>query len=311
MAGWRYRAFGLGLSSEFPLPGMPAASDLGSPVVSIRSTTRAEIEQGWSGTVHEVVGTLPDGNRCSAELGHDGERRLTYGERAVYVLSSDTGTILCAPTDFEEPSWQRFLLDSVLLKASEAHGFEALHASGVEGPGGVLAFATRSGGGKSSIAAELVRRGHRFFADDALVMARLDGRVHAHPAAPLMNLPAGSPASEIGVVLGMFDGEAWVAVTDAASEPRRVAGIYLLTRQPGLRLGLDHLPASAVHLLPHALTGGRSDARMTSRFELLADLAAQTPTYRLRAPLDAGVAQLADLVEEMLLAGALPTCASG
>ncbi len=306
MSEWRYSAFGLGLRSEFSLLGMPAVDHLTSPIVSIRLSTCEELEQTWPGTVDRIEGTLPDGCSFRGELGSNGSRRLTYGERATYLLSADAKTVLCAPADFEEPSWQRFLLDSVLLKASEAHGFEALHASAVEGPSGVLAFATRSGGGKSSLAAELARRGYRFFADDVLAMAHLDGHVHAYPAPPVMNLPlagaATSPPMQVGVALAAFDDEAWVAVRDHASEPRPVAGIYLLTRQEGLRLGVDLLPPNPMHLFPHVLTGGGPDERTKSRFELLGDLATQSPIYRLRAPLEAGVSRLADLVEERVAA---------
>lgn len=272
--------------------------------VSLRLSNAQEIRRLWTGTAEEVVGRLPDGCRCVAELAHSGMRRLTYGDRAVYLLSSDTKTILCAPEDVTEPSWERFLLDAVLLKASEAHGLDTLHASAVDGPNGVLAFATASGGGKSSLAAELVRRGHAFFADDALTMDRADGHIRAHPAPPLMNFPLPHPerfaATDIGVVQATFGREAWVAVHEAATEPRPVASIHLLDRRPGLQPGLDVLPASPVHLLPHALTASRSPASATRRFELLADLASDAAIYRLRADPEVGVAQLADLVENAI-----------
>jgi hypothetical protein len=300
---WRYRAFGLDLRSELPLRGMAAAEPRG-PIVSLRVSDPVEIARVWPGTVHQLIGTLPDGCRCVAELAPSGERRLTYGDRAVYLLSADTTTILCAPEDVAEPSWQRFLLDAVLLKVSETHGLHALHASAVEGPNGVLAFATSSGGGKSSLAAELVRRGHRFFTDDALTMDRANGHVRAHPAPPLMNVPLthpeGFPATDLGAVQATFGPEAWVAVRNASSEPRRVAMIHLLDRRPGLRTGVDLLPASPVHLLPHVLTGGGSPAGAARRFELLADLVADAAVYRLRADPEVAVAQLADLVEDAL-----------
>jgi hypothetical protein len=300
---WCYNAFGLGLRSELPLPGMVAADPRG-PTVALGLVDADEIARAWPGTVRELVGSLPDGCRCVGELARSGERRLTYGDRAVYLLSADATRIQCAPEDVEELSWQRFLLDAVLLKASEAHGLHALHASAVEGPNGVLAFATSSGGGKSSLAAELVRRGHPFFSDDALTMDRADGHVRAHPAPPLMNFPLahpeGFPATDLGAVQATFGQEAWVAVRKAASQPRRVASIHLLDRRPGLRPGLDLLPASPVHLLPHALTGGGSPRRAARRFELFGDLAADAAVYRLRADPELGVAQLADLVEDVL-----------
>jgi hypothetical protein len=300
---WRYNAFGLNLRSELRLRGMATVNSRDHNV-SLRLCDPDEIARAWTGTAHELVGTLPEGCRCVAELAHSGMRRLTYGDRAVYLLSADTKTILCAPEDVTEPSWQRFLLDAVLLKASEAHGLHALHASAVEGPNGVLAFATSSGGGKSSLVAELVRRGHPFFADDALTMDRANGHVRAHPAPPLMNFPLphpeGFPATDLGVVQATFGAEAWVAVRNAATEPRRVASIHLLDRRAGLRPGLDLLPASPVHLLPHALSGGGSPASATRRFELLADLAVDAAIYRLGADPEIGVAQLADLVEDTL-----------
>jgi hypothetical protein len=300
---WRYKAFGLSLRSEVCLRGMATVKACGD-TVSLRLGDPDEIILAWPGTAQEVVGTLPDGCSCIAELAHNGMRRLTYGDRAVYLLSADAKTILCAPVDIAEPSWQRFLLDAVLLKVSEAHGLNALHASAVDGPNGVLAFATSSGGGKSSLAAELVRRGHPFFTDDALTMDRADGHVRAHPAPPLMNFPLPHPegflATDLGAVQGIFGPEVWVAVDNAASEPRQVASIHLLDRRAGLRPGLDLLPASPVHLLPHALSGGGSPASATRRFELLADLAADAAIYRLRADPEIGVAQLADLVEDAL-----------
>jgi hypothetical protein len=112
--------------------------------------------------------------------------------------------------------------------------------------------------------------------------------------------PEGFPATDLGAVQATFGAEAWVAVRNAASAPRRVASIHLLDRHPGLHPGLDLLHASPVHLLPHALTGGGSPAGAAGRFELLADLAADATVYRLRADPQTGVAQLADLVEDAL-----------
>lgn len=279
-------------------------ADVDGSSVSIRLADADAIAHAWPGTVHELAGTLPDGCRCVGERAAGGERRLTYGDRAVYLLSADTTVIWCAPTDVEELSWQRFLLDAVLLNASEAHGMNALHASAVEGPDGVLAFATNAGGGKTSLAAELVRRGHRFFADDVLTIDGVGADVRGHPGPPLMNFPRAHPegfaASELGTVQAIFGPEAWVAVRRAADGPRRLAAIHLLDRRPGLQAGLDLLPPSPVHLLPHALTGGRSPERIASRFELLADVVAHTPVYRLRADPRTSVAHLAELVEGSL-----------
>lgn len=300
---WCYSAFGLSVRSDWELPGMRPLDGCG-PTVSVRLEEPDAVASAWPGTVEQLAGTLPDGLRCVGERAATGERRLTYGDRAVFLLSADTTVIRCAPADVEELSWQRFLLDAVLLKASAAHGMDALHASAVEGPDGVLAFATRAGGGKSSLAAELVRRGHCFFADDVLTIGRDPGHIRCHPAPPFMNFPLAHPegfsATELGTVHAIFGSEAWVAVRDAATGPRPLAAVHLLDRRPGLRAGVDLLPPSPVHLLPHALTGGGSPERIADRFEVLGDVVAQTPVYRLRADPQTSVSQLADLVEASL-----------
>ena len=264
----------------------------------------AQLDGAWTGAKHTSAGVLPDGCRCVAERAAGGELRITYGDRATYLLSADGRTLLCSPAQLDEQAWRRFLLDAVLLKASEAHGLEALHASAVEGPDGVLAFATQAGGGKSSLASELVRRGHPFFADDALTMRRDDAAIRAHPAPPLMNFPLEHPegfaAVELGTVLDVVGAEAWLAVRHAATGPCRVAAIHLLDRRPGLRLGLDLLAPSPMPLLDHVLADRGSPTRMARRFELLADLVEDTAIYRLRADPATPVRRLADLVEGSL-----------
>lgn len=271
------------------------------PSVAIRLVSAKAIADAWPGAQITSQGVLPDGCRCVTERAGGGELRITYGDRAVYLLSADARTILCSPTELEEPTWRRFLLDAVLLKASEANGMEALHASSVEGPDGVLAFATRAGGGKSSLAAELVRRGHPFFADDALALRHDDGAIRAYPAPPLMNFPLDHPegyaATELGDVQAVIGPEAWLTVRHASTAPCAVAAIHLLDRRPGLSLGLDLLPASPTALLDHVLTDRGSRSRMAARFELLADLVAGTPLYRLRADSTTPLSRLADLVE--------------
>lgn len=302
-ARWCSNAFGLGLRSELPLVGMTPSAPT-KPVVAIGLAGSEAMADAWPGARHTSEGVLPDGCRCIAERGAGGQLRITYGERAVYQLSADALTLLCSPAELEEPTWQRFLLDAVLLKASEANGLDALHASAVEAPAGVVAFATQAGGGKSSLASELVRRGYAFFADDALAIRRDDDMIRAYPAPPLMNFPLDHPErfapTELGTVQAIVGAEAWLAVRHAATAPGPVAAVYLLDRRPGLSAGLDLLAPSPAPLLPHVLGDTGSRARVACRFELLCDLVATTTIYRLHADPATPVGRLADLVEESL-----------
>src|SRR5262245_29004631 len=60
-------------------------------------------------------------------------------------------------------------------------GYQTLHASGVAGPSGALAFCGKRGSGKSTIGFALRARGWAQIADDALVISAGNGRILAHP----------------------------------------------------------------------------------------------------------------------------------
>jgi hypothetical protein len=291
-----HRAFGLDFACAFHLPGIPALQ-AASPTLQIRLAEPAAVQDAWSGPAPSpaVAELVQDGLPYRAERGAAGDHRFSYGDRATFHLSAGGNTLLCAPLDAEAPEWRRVLLDSVLATASLLSGYEALHAAAVLGPDGAVALMGRTGGGKTTLAAELLRRGHPLFCDDVLALSR-DGGILAHPAPPVMNLPAGAPAPP-GQALAAIGGETWVAVDRAASEPAPVAAVCLIDRRPGARPAVVPGPASPLDLLVHGLRSGNAPGRRQSRFELLSDLAAQTPAYVLEADTRTTAAEMADLLE--------------
>lgn len=68
---------------------------------------------------------------------------------------------------------------SVLPMALQALGGEALHASGVLGPSGLVALCGDSGTGKSTLACALNAYGYLFWADDAVAFEVTDLGVDA------------------------------------------------------------------------------------------------------------------------------------
>lgn len=294
-----HRAFGLDFACAFHLPGIPAVEDA-SPALSVALAEPAAVQAAWSGPAPQpaVAELEQDGLPYRAERGAAGDHRFTYGDRATFHLTADGRTLLCAPADPEAPEWRRVLLDSVLATASLLSGYEALHAAAVLGPDGAVALMGRTGGGKTTLAAELLRRGHPLFCDDVLALSRdgAGGKVVAHPAPPVMNLPAGAPVPP-GQALAAIGGESWVAVDRAASEPAPVAAVCLIDRRPGARPGVVPGPASPLDLLVHGLRSGSAPERRQSRFELLSDLAARTPAYVLEADVRTTAPEMADILE--------------
>jgi hypothetical protein len=300
---FHYRAFALPLGSSFPLPGLaPAAAH--PRALSLELASRSQIQRLWSDSDDEPVWiTAIDGRPYTMRLGRAGDYLMTYGDDALFLLSPDFRELRCAPSRPLESGWRRFLLDTVLWSASLLRGVELMHASAVQGGPGVTAFAAFSGGGKTSLARELMRRGASLFTDDILALPPASGELRAHPGPALMNLPRqnGGP-DRVGDVVGRFPEEDWVTVPRAAREPDRIAAVCLLRRRSGAALALRRLRPTVLDLLPFTLGFPHLRGRPRQRFVLFARLAADVPVYELSAPLDAPPRSLADLVEPIVFA---------
>ncbi|MEX2196007.1 MAG: hypothetical protein WD844_12040 [Thermoleophilaceae bacterium] len=295
-----HRWFGVDVSCDFELLGPPSPRTERGSGLEIRLAAASDVEAAWSGPAPEraVADLVQDGLPYRAERGAAGDHRFAYGDRATFHLSAGGRTLLCAPVDAGAPEWRRVLLDSVLATVSLVRGYEALHAAAVLGPGGAVALLGRTGAGKTTLAAELLQRGLPLVCDDVLALSREPGggRILAHPAPPVMNLPAGVLAPP-GRVLAAIRGETWLAVDGAASEPAPVAAVCLVDRRPGAQAAVVPGPASPLDLLVHGLRSGSAPERRQQRFELLSDLAARTPAYVLEADTRTSAAELADLLE--------------
>lgn len=98
----------------------------------------------------------------------------------------------------EALQWQLFGL--VLSTWSEWVGRPVLHAATIQVDGSAVGFLGESGAGKSSIAFEFLRNGHRVFGDDHLILDRTSGVICARPAIPWLKIgPA--LASRLGMDL--------------------------------------------------------------------------------------------------------------
>jgi hypothetical protein len=291
--------FGLKFACAFPLAGLPELGG-GQVHLEVGLATADEVERRWSGPAPGAspARTVLDGLPYSAERGADGDYRFAYGERALFHLSPDARTLRCAPADADDPAWRRVLLDSVLATVSLRHGFEALHAASVLSPRGAVAFVARSGGGKTTLAVELMRRRLPLVSDDVLALSRKDGQVVGHPAPPVMNLPSGAPAPR-GVALASIEDETWLAVDEAADAPAAIAAIFILDRRPGAAVRAVRRDGGVMDLVAHGLRSGDAPERLKARFELLSDLADQAPVFLLEAAPDTPAERLADLAGEV------------
>lgn len=168
----------------------------------------------------------------------------------------------------------RRVLQPMILQAL---GFQALHASAIVLPEGVMAFCGRSGHGKSTLAYALAARGFRQFADDAVLLEIVEDRAIAHP---LRFTPRLRPPSEHHL------GPTVAGHGERAPAPLHVLWILeLLTT--GDRPQVERI--SEVHafsaLVAHAHCFDPTDADGTKRMaEAYMAVAASVPVMRLRYP---------------------------
>jgi hypothetical protein len=300
----RYLANGIQLSSAFPLPGMLPAHAEGMPSLGLARVGRAELRAAWSGPEGPPAwrGRLGDGLGLTIEIGIEGAVLFTYGERALFLLDPLQRLLSCAPSA-EGLDWQRTLLTKVLPTVSVILGYEALHASAVDSPRGIIAILAPSGMGKTTLALELMRRGWPLVSDDILTLGATPDGVLAYPGTPHMNLAENHPdstAHRFGSTLGILGGERWLATPASSHRPRPVYMVCLLERRSALSLESHRLTPSPLVLAPYMLGLPDDQARQRRRFALYADLASSATMLRITSGPAEEPGDLADLIDSEL-----------
>src|SRR5581483_3173351 len=204
-----YIAHGLLLRSAFPLVGMTSlpgehSEGEGLRALSLERVPPERLTAAWSGSREGPSdrpswrGRLGDGRELTLQEGAEDDVLFTYAARsrtrpprACFHLDRARRRLTCATSEagtFDELDWQRVLLTKVLANVSLLLGYEALHASAVDCARGAVAILAPPGTGKTTLALELLRRGHGLICDDVLTLGRDARGVWAHPATPHMNL---------------------------------------------------------------------------------------------------------------------------
>ena len=313
-------AFGLGLLGDLAPPGAWAPQPATEPRLRLQLATPQAIAECWSGIAEIGWEGIIDGARFLVERGRAGDHRFVHGtepERlqdwdgrqgqlpdgigAVHHLSADAALLRCAPARRDESLWWRVVLDSVLFTTALLRGYEALHAGALASSDGVIAITATTGGGKSTLVAELLGHGLTLMADDVLVLesSRPDDPPLAHPAPPLMTVPAvrmqtlariGSP-----VPIASLGTECWVPVP-VHPGPLPLIALVVLDRRSGVTTRMRRADSPLPALLRSLLRFPRTPERERARFEMAAAISAQVPIWELDADPSVDPGELADLV---------------
>ncbi len=184
------------------------------------------------------------------------------------------------------------LLGPVLSYWLERLGIPALHASAVRLGHGAAGFVSHSGGGKSSLAAALVRSGAPLLSDDILPVEERGGTFLARPGFPQMRLePEG--ARLLGAVQGLRpvspdETKLHVPVDGFQASAIPLAALYVLERRPSGPIDIQPLARSeaVIELVRHSFSPYLVEAvgLQPRRLELFSRLVRQIPVLRLSYP---------------------------
>ena len=152
---YQYRAFGLNVRSEIEFPELNEAA---GPEADIEISLAPDHPSAW---------TQPFGNAWQFDMS---TFRLRLAGIAEYEVSKGIRIRVTPSQGADESQVRIHLLTVCMAAALMQRGRLLLHASGIVHNGHALLFAGESGTGKSSVVAELRRRGFRFLTDDTCVI---------------------------------------------------------------------------------------------------------------------------------------------
>ncbi|HEX7185268.1 MAG TPA: hypothetical protein VF756_25820 [Thermoanaerobaculia bacterium] len=308
--------FGFNLASDFPFAGRLVPGD-GPPDLTLTITLGPMVVSDWKGLVpvYRSPAQIPDG-RNTVCLYRWGDHEVFHFSR-IASFSFTERSITCQPYGpFSEAAEVRFL-GPVLAYWLERQGLPALHGSAVEAGGRSVAFLSSQGGGKSGLAAAMMKlAGCKLLTDDILAVEESEGAFLARPGYPQMRMWP----DEAEHFLGCFEdlprvhrnySKRWVEVGPGGlgsfqDAPAPLASIYLAARRrtedtyDRIEVRRVHPAEAVIELVRHSFAPHLVEAAglQPGRFDTLARLAQRVPVYRLSYP--SGFDELPRVVEAVL-----------
>jgi HPr kinase/phosphorylase len=240
-ASWHGYAFGIGLESELPFPGIQPTAEPAARMTSWREIDSEKVEDAWELGDGELLFERrhPDGRLF---LRVDGQGPLGYRMWAPYygrhLVSADGHAIASALPRVPPVRWQRLFFAQVLPLAAALHGLTLFQASAVAVDGRVLVFVGAAGSGKTSLTAHLVALGASFVTDEVLALESGGSTVLAHPGPSRLSLHETElrriPSTQelrVGPCVGRSDKLMFEPEPVATALP--VARLYVLRPEPG------------------------------------------------------------------------------
>jgi hypothetical protein len=255
---YAYRAYGITLSSELPLPELEPGDEAASEVTirfggesGVRASGTFLVEDGFAFAQWPEVGAFTV---------------LNGQEVVVYPGSGVDPELLRLP-----------LLGPVLGLLLHQRGMLVFHANAVLVDGSAVLFLGAKGHGKSTMAAAFLGRGYRVLADDVVALTPSgDGRFLVQPGLAQLKLwpdavsaALGSDAAALSRLVPVSEKRRLPVESAFAPDPAPARALYVLGGGPELRLrelrGQEALMALISNLYVPNLLHGRPQTQETVR----------------------------------------------
>jgi len=176
-----YRIYGMTLASHFPFRGSLAKGEAPPDLTfTCSSKERPPAER----IPDRLEAKEPSENQLLLNRGADRDL-LTIVGRAEFAVGADEIT-----ARIFDPQVERFmeiwLLGTVLAYWLERQGIPVLHAAAIVAGGGAVGFMASNKGGKSSLAATMLKAGYSLLSDDCLALRWQGQTLFASPGQPQM-----------------------------------------------------------------------------------------------------------------------------
>lgn len=272
-----YRVFGLCLSSDRPIPGLPTAAAGDADVVvsfgvDLPPLAR-EDDVRYASDERDGHGTP----LVTVTQGLSGYR-FAYADGCEFLIDSGGGAVRCR---WQESSTIEdlaiYLVGPVLGLLLRLRGTVPVHASAVEAGGRAILFAGEAEAGKSTTAAAFASLGHGLISDDVVPIHDGGHEILACPGHPRVGIWPDA-------VDGLFGSPSALPRLSATYDKR-----YLDACAPGYRFEADPVPIETIYLLgPRVPPGAGGQPRRLSPREALMALTVHTyANYVLDAPMRA------------------------
>jgi hypothetical protein len=194
-----------------------------------------------------------------------------------------------------------FLLGSVMGAVLYQRGFFPLHGSAVETPWGAMVFVGNQGMGKSTLAAQFLKKGYRLLSDDVCAVVPAPGGFQIPPALAQFRLCADAFERFGPIASARFDVDKFLVPMGDSYCPHSVplGAIHVLAdhdeESPGFQIarGFDRVKRLLENLYrPHYLKGQETQRDLVRLAAQIAEKAALVSVTRRRNP-----DELKDMVE--------------